>query len=218
MIEPTPEQAAFLEKPNPCFKERPAESARPGQLLLADTSLVGTLEGIGRVHPQAVVDTFGALHVGKQPEAAVAVPHNEALPFHAALDRPGGPSLTGNGRAVGGTGRHPHELSPALNDIAPRKTRVGTPRTNLPAAYAASGHGPHGSIARFHGTVPEEFFQPTLRRRFHGSGDAPQAELEAWLHHHDPERPQPRPPQPGPKAIGNGRALRQARRSRGRVT
>ena len=40
-IELTPEQAAFLEKLNPCFKERHVESERPGQLSSADTFMVG---------------------------------------------------------------------------------------------------------------------------------------------------------------------------------
>ena len=78
----SPEQAAFLEKLNPCFKERHVESGRPGQLLSADTFMVGTLKGLGRVYLHAVVDTFGSyafgfLHVSKQPEAAVAVLHND---------------------------------------------------------------------------------------------------------------------------------------------
>jgi hypothetical protein len=34
VIELWPEQAAFLEKPNACFKERHIESGRPGELLL----------------------------------------------------------------------------------------------------------------------------------------------------------------------------------------
>src|SRR3712207_1247464 len=81
-IELTPEQAAFLEKLNPCFRERHVASERPGQLLSADTFMVGTLKGVGRVYLHAVVDTFGSyafgfLHVSKQPEAAVAVLHHE---------------------------------------------------------------------------------------------------------------------------------------------
>ena len=85
-IELTPEQAAFLEKLNPCFKERDVESERRGQLLSAETFMVGTLKGIGRVYLHAVVDTFGSyafgfLHVSKQPEAAVAVLHNDVLRF-----------------------------------------------------------------------------------------------------------------------------------------
>ncbi len=80
VIELAPEQVAFLEKLNPCFKERHVESGRPGQLLSSDTFMVGVLKGIGRVYLHAVVDThssyaFGFLHVSKQPESAVAVLH-----------------------------------------------------------------------------------------------------------------------------------------------
>src|SRR5918994_415790 len=126
-IELSPEQAAFLEKLNPCFKERHVESGRPGELLSADTFMVGTLKGIGRVYLHAVVDTFGSyafgfLHVSKQPEAAVAVLHNDVLPFYAKLDLPVQAILTDNGREFCGTERHPYELYLALNDIEHRKT------------------------------------------------------------------------------------------------
>jgi transposase InsO family protein len=180
-IELSPEQAAFLEKLNPCFKERHVESERPGQLLSADTFMVGTLKGIGRVYLHAVVDTFGSyafgfLHVSKQPEAAVAVLHNDVLPFYARLDLPVGALLTDNGREFCGTERHPYELYLALNDIAHRKTRVGSPRTN-------------GFVERFNGTVLEEFFRPTMRSRLYESVDALQADLDGWLHHYNHERP-----------------------------
>ena len=157
-IELSPEQAAFLEKLNPCFKERHVESGRPGELLSADTFMVGTLKGIGRVYLHAVVDTFGSyafgfLHVSKQPEAAVAVLHNDVVPFYARLDLPIGAVLTDNGREFCGTERHPYELYLALNEIEHRKTKVGSPRTN-------------GFVERFNGTVLEEFFRPTMRAGF----------------------------------------------------
>src|SRR3712207_2104084 len=152
VIELTAEQAAFLERLNPCFKERHVESERPGQLLSADTFMVGTLKGIGRVYLHAVVDTFGSyafgfLHIAKQPEAAVAVLHNEVLPFYRDLGLGVGAVLTDNGREFCGTERHPYELYLALNDVEHRRTRVGTPHTN-------------GFVERFNGTVLEEFFRP----------------------------------------------------------
>jgi transposase InsO family protein len=180
-IELSPEQAAFLEKLNPCFRERHVESGRPGELLSQDTFLVGTLKGIGRVYLHAVVDTFGSyafgfLHVSKQPEAAVAVLHNEVLPFYRALDLPVGAVLTDNGREFCGTERHPYGLYLALNDIEHRRTKVGTPRTN-------------GFVERFNGTVLEEFFRPVLHQKPFESVEALQAELDAWLVHHNRERP-----------------------------
>lgn len=49
----------------------------------------------------AVVDTFGSyafgfLHVSKQPEAAVAVLHNDVLPLYRELDLPVRAVLTDN--------------------------------------------------------------------------------------------------------------------------
>src|SRR3712207_5737067 len=180
-IELTPEQAAFLEKLNPCFRERHVESSRPGELLSADTFIVGTLKGIGRVYLHAVVDTFGSysfgfLHVSKQPEAAVAVLHNEVLPFYRELDLPVGAVLTDNGREFCGTERHPYELYPALNDLEHRRTRVGTPRT-------------HGFVERFNGTVLEECFRPAMHARLYEGVEALQADLDAWLVHYNRERP-----------------------------
>ena len=144
-IELTAEQAAFIEKLNPCFRERHVESSAPGELLSADTFFVGSLKGIGRVYLHAVVDTFGSyafgfLHVSKQPEAAVAVLHNDVLPFYRNLDLPVRAVLTDNGREFCGTERHPYELYLDLNGIEHRRTKVRTPRTN-------------GFVERFNGTV-----------------------------------------------------------------
>jgi transposase InsO family protein len=180
-IELSPEQAAFLEKLNPCFRERHVESERPGALLSADTFMVGTLKGIGRVYLHAVVDTFGSyafgfLHVSKQPEAAVAVLHNDVLPFYRRLDLPVTTILTDNGREFCGTERHPYQLYLALNDIEHRKTKVGSPKTN-------------GFVERFNGTVLAEFFRPTMRSHLYESVEALQADLDGWLHHYNHERP-----------------------------
>jgi len=164
--------------------------------------MVGTLKGIGRVYLHAVVDTFGSyafgfLHVSKQPEAAVAVLHNDVVPFYARLDLPISAVLTDNGREFCGTERHPYELYLALNDIAHRKTKVGSPRTN-------------GFVERFNGTVLEEFFRPTMRSQLYESVDALQTDLDAWLHHLQPRAAAPRLPQPGPPPVGDGRAVRQS--------
>jgi transposase InsO family protein len=110
--------------------------------------MVGTLKGIGRVYLHAVVDTYGSyafgfLHVSKQPEAAVAVLHNDVLTFYRKLDLPVPAILTDHGREFCGTERHPYELYLALNDIEHRKTRFGAPRTN-------------GFVERFH--------QPVVRK------------------------------------------------------
>jgi transposase InsO family protein len=177
----SPEQVAFLEKLNPCFRERHVESSRPGELLCQDTFFVGTFKGVGKVYLHAVVDTFGSyafgfLHVTKQPEAAVAVLHNDVLPFYRDLDLEVGAILTDNGREYCGTENHPYELYLDLNGIEHRRTRVRSPKTN-------------GFVERFNGTVLEEFFRPALRERFYESVEALQADLDAWLVHYNRERP-----------------------------
>jgi transposase InsO family protein len=84
--------------------------------------------------------------------------------------------LTDDGREFCGTERHPYELYLALNDIEHRKTRVRTPRTN-------------GFVERFNGTVLEEFFRPAMHQKLFDSVEALQADLDAWLHHYNHERP-----------------------------
>ncbi|MCC7015582.1 MAG: IS481 family transposase [Rhodospirillales bacterium] len=180
-IELTPEQVAFLEKQNSCFRERHVESSRPGELLCQDTFFVGTLKGIGKVYLHAVVDTYGShafgfLHVSKQPEAAVAVLHNDVLPFYRRLDLPVNAVLTDNGREFCGTDAHPYELYLAPNEIEHRRTRVRTPRTN-------------GFVERFNGTVLAEFFRVTMREKVYATVEALQDDLDTWLVHYNTERP-----------------------------
>jgi transposase InsO family protein len=180
-IELTAEQVALLEKLNPCFRERHVESSMPGALLCADTFFVGALKGLGKLYLHAVVDTYGSyafgfLHVSKQPEAAVAVLHNDVLPFYDGLGLPLKAVLTDNGREFCGTEAHPYELYLALAGIEHRKTRVRSPRTN-------------GFVERFNGTVLDEFFRVTMRETFYETVEALQADLDAWLVHYNTERP-----------------------------
>jgi len=132
-IELTPEQVAWIEKANPCFRERHVESSRPGELLCADTFFVGTLKGVGKVYLHAVVDTYGSyafgyLHTSRQPEAAALVLHNDVLPFYQQHGLTVGAVLTDNGREFCGTETHPYEFYLALNDIEHRRTQVRSRR------------------------------------------------------------------------------------------
>jgi transposase InsO family protein len=177
----TPEQVALIEKNNPCFRERHVESNRPGELLSQDTFYVGRLKGVGRVYLHVVVDTyssyaFGFLHTTKQPEAAVAVVHNEVLPFYQEHGLAVDTILTDNGREFCGTDRHPYELYLQLNDIEHRKTRVRRPQTN-------------GFVERFNRTVLDEFFRTAFRTTLYESVESLQADLDAWLVHYNTQRP-----------------------------
>lgn len=180
-LELTEEQVKAIEKANPVFRERHVESSRPGELLCQDVFTVGRITGIGRLYLHTVVDTYGSyafgfLHTSKRPEAAVAVLHNDALPFYADRSLEVEAVLTDNGREFCGTDAHPYELYLELNDIEHRRTRVSSPQTN-------------GFVERFHRTVKEEFLAVAFRQTFYVSVEALQEDLDTWLVHYNTERP-----------------------------
>ena len=180
-IELTAEQVALIERANPAFAERHVESSRPGELLCQDLFYVGHLKGVGKVYLDAVVDTYGShafgfLHTGKLPEAAVAVLHNDVLPFYDDRGLPVAAILTDNGKEYCGTDAHPYELYLALSEIEHRRTKVKHPWTN-------------GFVERFHRTVLDEFFRVACRTRFYEGVEPLQADLDAWLVHYNTERP-----------------------------
>jgi transposase InsO family protein len=175
------EQILQIEKANPCFRERHIESSRPGELLAADTFYVGKFNGLGKIYLHTIVDTYGSyafgfLHTSKVPEAAVAVLHNEALPFYEERGLAVGAILTDNGREFCGTPAHPFELYLALTELEHRRTKVRHPQTN-------------GFVERFQRTVKEEFFEITLRETFYESVEALQVDLDRWLAYYNTERP-----------------------------
>ncbi|HSH58675.1 MAG TPA: IS481 family transposase [Acidimicrobiales bacterium] len=180
-IELTAEQVRLIERANPAFAERHVESSRPGELLAQDLFYVGHLKGVGKVYLDAVVDAYGSyafgfLHTGKLPECAVAVLHNEVLPFYRDRRLTVGAVLTDNGREYCGTQAHPFEIYLALNDIEHRRTKVKHPWTN-------------GFVERFHRTALDEFFRTAFRTTFYESVEALQADFDAWLRHYNEERP-----------------------------
>lgn len=180
-IELTADQIAFLERENPQFTQRHVESTRPGELLNQDTFFVGTLKGVGKVWLHAVVDTFssyafGFLFASKQPEAAVAVLHNDVLPFYQHLGITINAILTDNGLEFCGTEHHPYEVYCAFTEITHRTTKVRSPRTN-------------GFIERFNRTVLDEFFRKAFRQTLYQSVDELQIDLDRWLLDYNTQRP-----------------------------
>lgn len=81
-----------------------ASCSRPIPSSSACLRQAGALKGVGKVYLRAVLDTYGSyafgfLRVSKQPEpeAAVAVLHNDVLPFYRRLDLPVKAILTDDG-------------------------------------------------------------------------------------------------------------------------
>jgi len=180
-MELSEDQIRFLAKLNPSVRERHVESSGPGELLCQDTFFVGTLKGVGRVYMHTVVDTYGSyafgfLHTSKQPEAAVAVVHNDVLPFYREQGLEVKALLTDNGREYCGTEAHPYELYLELNEIEHRRTKVRSPRTN-------------GFVERFNRTALDEFYRIVFRRKLYESVEALQADLDSWLHEYNYSRP-----------------------------
>jgi len=106
-----------------------------------------------------VVDTYGSyafgfLHVSKQPEAAVAVLHNDGLPFYRDLELPIRAVLTDNGREFCGTEQHP------LTNSIWRSTTSST------AASASARPGRMGSWNASTARCSTEFFRVKMRDRF----------------------------------------------------
>ena len=177
------EQVAFLEKLNPCFRERNTESAAPGELIAADTFFVGSIKGAGKVYMHAVVDTycgyaFGFLHATKQPEASVALLHNDVLPFYKSIGLQVIEVLTDNGREFCGTRSHAYELYLDLNEIRHRRAPVRTQKIS-------------GFVERFNAIVLDEFFRVILRSNAYETIQALQSDLDAWMRHYNTERPLP---------------------------
>ena len=82
-------QIRLIEKANPCFRERKAQTLYPGYLLSHDTFTVGTVKGAGRVYLQAVADTFGSyafgtLYTSRIHENAAGILCDKVLPIHEA--------------------------------------------------------------------------------------------------------------------------------------
>ena len=157
------------ELPLPTDRTRPARTSyRGGAVPFAlDPEVVRALREVARAHD---VSMFMVV------QAAVAVLHNDVLPFYRTLDLPVGAVLTDNGREFCGTENHPYELYLDLNGIEHRRTKVRSPKTN-------------GFVERFNGTVLDEFFRVKMRETFYDSVEALQADLDAWLVHYNTERP-----------------------------
>lgn len=139
------------------------------------------LKGIGKVDLHAVADTYGSyafgfLHTSKQPEAAVAILHNDALPFYNDRWLEVKAVITDNGHEFCGRDTHPYEIYLQLNDIEHRTTKVRHPQTN-------------GFVERFNRTVLDEFFRTAFRTKFYESVQSLQDDPDKWLVQYNTERP-----------------------------
>lgn len=81
------------------------------------------METITRLHTYGCY-ALGFLHTTKQPEGAIAVVHNDTLPFYQEKGLPVDATLTGIGCEFYRKDIHHYELYLEFNDIEHRKAQV----------------------------------------------------------------------------------------------
>ena len=157
------------------------DTVHPGYLGSQDTFYVGHFKGVGRVYQQTYVDTYCRvahckLYTTKTPITAADLLNDRVLPFYAENDLPVLRILTDRGTEYcGKAGSHDYQLYMAINDIEHTRTKARHPQTN-------------GICERFHKTILQEFYQPTLRRRIYESIDQLQEDLDIWLDSYNNKR------------------------------
>lgn len=157
------------------------ETAHPGYLGSQDTFYVGTFKGVGRVYQQTYVDTYAKvaqckLYTTKTPITAADLLNDRVLPFYAAEELPVLRILTDRGTEYcGKADSHDYQLYLAINDIEHTRTRARHPQTN-------------GICERFHKTVLQEFYQPSLRKKIYRSLEELQIDLDKWINYYNCER------------------------------
>lgn len=157
------------------------ETQHPGYLGSQDTFYVGTFKGVGRVYQQTYVDTYAKvahckLYTTKTPITAADLLNDRVLPFYASHGLPVLRILTDRGTEYcGKLEQHDYQLYLSVNEIEHTKTKARHPQTN-------------GICERFHKTILQEFYQPSLRRKIYGSLEELQQDLDEWLEYYNNDR------------------------------
>ncbi|WP_445359636.1 IS481 family transposase [Microbulbifer sp. ANSA005] len=157
------------------------DTQHPGYLGSQDTFYVGTFKGVGRVYQQTYVDTYAKvahckLYTTKTPITAADLLNDRVLPFYAMHDLPVLRILTDRGTEYcGKLEQHDYQLYLNINEIEHTKTKARHPQTN-------------GICERFHKTILQEFYQPSLRRKIYGSIEELQKDLDEWLVYYNNDR------------------------------
>ena len=158
------------------------ESECPGYCGAQDTFYVGTLKGVGRVYQQTFIDTytkvaFAKLYDRKTPITAAHLLNDRVVPFFDEHDIRLSRVLTDRGTEYcGSPERHEYELYLAVEDIDHTRTKTKSPQTN-------------GICERFHRTVLDEFYRVAFRKKIYPTLDELQADLDAWIHIYNHDRP-----------------------------
>ncbi|MCK4391742.1 helix-turn-helix domain-containing protein [Candidatus Bipolaricaulota bacterium] len=175
----TPEQIAWLEQQNPCFRERHNESSRPGELLCQDSFSLGGL--LGPVRLQVVVDTYGSyafarLYTRKPSDHAVLLLNNRVLPFYKERGLKIAAILTGRNKEYCGKETHPYKFY--LNLVGIKHS-----------TSSGEGSSTNGFVDRFRRIVLSEFVPRALQGEPYATTETLQAALNRWLVCYNTKRP-----------------------------
>ncbi len=177
----TDEQISFIEKINPCFREKHIESTIPGGLLVHDIFSLGTYKDIGDIYMQVVVDiycsyTFTYIHAGKTPEDVTFIIINNVLPQYRVWKIPIKTILTSDCPEFYGDLSHPYErLLTQLNiDHITKRFK----RTQI-----------NGFVQHFCITIMDELLQKLIREWTPDSIQILYEEVNNWVRSYNHERP-----------------------------
>ncbi len=179
-VEITPKQTAILEKANPCFRERKAESHKPGEVLCQDIIPVRGVEGLGELYLHTVVDTycsyaFGYLASQKTSNHAVRLLQERVLPFYRDMSLEVCAILTSGHRFYTEKGDNPYSKYLGQSGIQHVHERR-VPHRN-------------GFSEKFQNAVKDEFFATIPRTALYRSTAELQKDLDTWLQHYNFGRP-----------------------------
>lgn len=114
-IELSSEQIEFLERVNPCYRERYMQGRRPCEFLVHDILLLGKFENLGRLYLQLIVDTctllgFGSICTTRSPSHAINILDDVVLPFFHSYGLLPDTVVTSSSAVFCGNSTHPYEL------------------------------------------------------------------------------------------------------------
>ena len=180
-IQLSKEQTSFIEKINPCFRERHLESTIPGGLLAHYYFSLGTYDTIGNIFMQVVVDTycsyaFAHIHTGISPENQTFIINNYVLPQYKVWELPIKTILTDDCPEFYGDHNHPYSYLLVQLNIEHIIKRYRRSHIN-------------GFIKLFYATVMDELLQKLLHEWTYNSIQPLQEKVDKWLMYYNYERP-----------------------------
>lgn len=179
-IKHTDEQISFIEKVDPCFRERHIESVMPGGLLAHHIFSLGKIYNIGKAYMQIFIDTYCGysfihLHTEKSQKHFKSIINNQVLPQYNAWKLPINRIIANNNPEF--YGNNINKLKHFLSQLY-KKHLIETDFCSLI----------NGFTECFYITIMSEFLRKALRKRSYASIQSLQVDINRWLTYYNYER------------------------------